>query len=198
MIEKQPGCSRINKLPVIHLYKADYNLMLKILWARRLVWHVHNLDKINEWQAGSWPGCNAIDVVIQKEMKYLYATLTSTGLATMDNDAKSCCDRIICNLAMIVSQYYGIPKEAASTQAITPQQMCFRIRTALGDSKQPYKHSTLTPIHGTGQGSCASPEIWLLVRSLLMDCLSQIGSGMTIQDVVGNKTLRQLNRRFCR
>jgi hypothetical protein len=29
-IEKQPGCSRINKLRVIHLYKANYNLMLKI------------------------------------------------------------------------------------------------------------------------------------------------------------------------
>jgi hypothetical protein len=37
---------------------------------------------------GSRPGCNSIDVVIQKEMTYLYATLTRTGLATMDNDAK--------------------------------------------------------------------------------------------------------------
>jgi hypothetical protein len=30
MIEKQPGCPRINKLRVIHLYKADYNLLLKL------------------------------------------------------------------------------------------------------------------------------------------------------------------------
>jgi hypothetical protein len=33
IIKKQPGCSRINKLRVIHLYDADYNLLLKIIWA---------------------------------------------------------------------------------------------------------------------------------------------------------------------
>jgi hypothetical protein len=37
MIEKIPGTPKINKLRVIHLYKADYNLLLKIIWAKRLV-----------------------------------------------------------------------------------------------------------------------------------------------------------------
>jgi hypothetical protein len=150
MIEKQLGCPRINKLRVIHLYEADYNLLLKIIWARRLVWHAHDLDKLNKDQAGSRPGPNSIDVVIQKEMKYLYATLTRTGLATMDNDAKTCYDWIICNLAMMISQHYGVSNEAASMQAETLQKMLFRIRTAIGDSKQHYSHSTETPIHGTG------------------------------------------------
>jgi hypothetical protein len=71
MIEKQPGFPQINKLRVIHLYEADYNLILKIIWARRLVWHAHDLDKLNAAQAGSRPGSNSIDVAIQKEMKYL-------------------------------------------------------------------------------------------------------------------------------
>jgi rhamnose utilization protein RhaD (predicted bifunctional aldolase and dehydrogenase) len=61
-------------------------------------------------------------VVNQKEMKYLYAILTRTGLATMDNDAKSCYDRIICNLAMIVSQYFGVSARAAKMQATTLQK----------------------------------------------------------------------------
>jgi hypothetical protein len=64
MIEKQPGCPRINKLRVIHLYKADYNLLLKIIWARRLLWHAHDMDRLNEGQAGSTPGRNSINVVI--------------------------------------------------------------------------------------------------------------------------------------
>jgi hypothetical protein len=133
MIEKQPGCPRINKLRVIHLYKADFNLLLKIIWARRLVCHAHDLNKLNEGQAGSRPGRNSIDVVIQKELKYLYALLTRTGIATMDNDAKSCYDRIIYNLAMMISQHYGVSNEAASMQAETLQKMLFRICTALGD-----------------------------------------------------------------
>jgi hypothetical protein len=125
-------------------------------------------------------------------MKYLYATLTRTGLATMDNDAKSCYDRIICNLAMMISQHYGVPNDAASMQAETLQKMLFHIRTAIGDSKQHYSHSMETPIHGTGQGSCASPAIWLLVSSLLMDCLYTLGNGMTIKDVLGQRTLWQM------
>jgi hypothetical protein len=92
----------------------------------------------------------------------------------------------------MVSQFYGISKAAASTQAITLQHMCFRIRTALGDSQVCYKHSHETPIHGMGQGSCASPAIWLLVSRLLMDCLGQLGNGMTMKDVMGDRTLRQL------
>jgi hypothetical protein len=39
-----------------------------------------DLNKLNEGQAGSRPGRNSIDVVIQKEMKYLYATVARTGL----------------------------------------------------------------------------------------------------------------------
>jgi hypothetical protein len=88
MIQEIPGNPKINKLRVIHLYESDYNLLLKIIWARRLVWHVHDQKRISEGQAGSRPGRNAIDVVIQKEMKYLYGDLTHTRMATMDNDAK--------------------------------------------------------------------------------------------------------------
>jgi hypothetical protein len=191
MIEKIPGCPKIHKLRVIHLYEADYNIILKIIWARKLVWHVHDNNRLNEGQAGSRPGFNAIDVVIQKEMKYLYSRLTKTHLATMDNDAKSCYDRIICNLAMIISQYYGVSHNMALLQATTLKKMNFRLRTALGDSTRTYQHSSATPIHGTGQGSCASPAIWLIISSILMDCLSELGGGMTMLDVHENNKLQQ-------
>jgi hypothetical protein len=113
-------------------------------------------------------------------LKYLYSCRTRTGLATMDNDAKSCYDRIICNLAMIVSQYFGMSNNASSTQAKTLQEMKFRLRTAIRESHFFYQHSSQTPVHGTGQGSCASPVLWLTISSILMDCLAQLGQGMTI------------------
>ena len=65
-------------------------MVLKILWARRLVWHVHSNRRLNDGQAGSRPGRNSIDVVMQKDMKNLCSILTKTGLATTNNDAKSC------------------------------------------------------------------------------------------------------------
>jgi hypothetical protein len=93
---------------------------------------------------------------------------------------------------MMVSQHFGVSREAASMQAETLQKMIFRIHTAIGDSKRFYRHSTSTPNHGTGQGSCASPAIWLLVCSLLMDCLSTMGHGMTLHNIFGKRTLRQI------
>jgi hypothetical protein len=34
------------------------------------------------------------------------------------------------------------------------------------------------PIHGTGQGSCSSPAIWLFISSFLMDLLQENANGM--------------------
>ena len=45
-------------------------MLLKILWSKRLVWHAHQNDTLNEGQAGSRQGRNTIDIVILKEMKF--------------------------------------------------------------------------------------------------------------------------------
>ena len=37
MSEKDHGMPRINRLRIIHLFEADYNLFLKIAWGSRLV-----------------------------------------------------------------------------------------------------------------------------------------------------------------
>lgn len=183
MLEKTPGQPRIHKLRVIHIFEADYNLMLKLLWSRRLVWHAHKKGRFHEAQAGSRPDHRCIDVVLRKTMNYEYAALTRTPLITIDNDAKACYDRIVCNLAMVVSRYFGMTERGCSFHSKTLQQMKFRIRTAAGDSQAYYRHSEETPIHGTGQGSCASPSIWLMLSSLLMECHTDRANGMTQHDI---------------
>jgi hypothetical protein len=92
---------------------------------------------------------------------------------------------------MIISQYFGVTPNTASIQAQTLKKMKYRLRTALGDSSQTYQHSNETPIHGTGQGNCASLAIWLLISSILMDCLSELGGGMTMVDVSTNNSIQQ-------
>jgi hypothetical protein len=166
MIEKAPGVSRLDKLRVIHIFEADYNLILKVMWSRKAVWDIHHKGLLNNGQSGSRPGCRAIDVAIQKEMNYTYAKLTRTPLITVDNDAKSCFDRILCNVAMMVSQYFGITNRMCKLQSTNLMESKFTIRTARGDSNEQYQHSDESPIHGTGQGSCASPAIWLLIKQL--------------------------------
>jgi hypothetical protein len=197
MIEKVPGLSRIDKLRVIHLYEADYNLILKIMWARKAVWQAQSKNLLNNGQAGSRPDHRSIDVALHKEMKYNYAILTRTPLATIDNDAKSCFDRILCNVAMMVSKYFGVDDNYCKLQSTTLKKSIFKIRTALGDSVETYKHSDKTPIHGTGQGSCASPAMWLLISSFLMDLPEQISNGMEIEDILEHmESIRQIIEGF--
>jgi Reverse transcriptase (RNA-dependent DNA polymerase) len=191
MIEKKPGVIRIDKLRVIHLYEADYNLLLKIMWARRSVWHMVDKKAINNGQVGSRPGHRAIDLVLQKEMMYTYAHLTRTNLGTIDNDATSCYDQILCSLAMSISQYYGMPKNICNVQANTLERSKFKIRTALGDSSTTYQHSTATPIFGTGQGSSASPSIWLMQSSFIMDIYDKMAQGMTMISVNTKKIIKK-------
>jgi hypothetical protein len=56
MIEKSPGVSRLDKLRVIQIFAADYNLILKVMWSRKAIWKIHNAGLLNNGQAGSRPG----------------------------------------------------------------------------------------------------------------------------------------------
>jgi hypothetical protein len=173
MIEKVPGCSRTNRLRVFHLYEADCNLILKIMWARETVGAVHNNKLLNNGQAGSRPGGRSIDVALRKEMKYNFSRLRRTPLATIDNNAKSCFDRILCNAALLVSKYFDVNEKCCKLQSVTLENTLFKMRTALGDSSSTYTYCEENPTHRTGQGSCARPAIWLLISSLLTDLIEK-------------------------
>jgi hypothetical protein len=75
----------------------------------------------------------------------------------------------------------------ASLHATTLRKMKYRLRTALGESTTTYQHTAMTPIHG----SCASPAIWLLISSILLDCLSDLGGDMTLQNVNNGFSIQQ-------
>jgi hypothetical protein len=171
MIQKEKGNSRIDRLRVIHIYEADYNLFLKIFWGRRLVYSSESAGILNEGQYGSRPGKKCSDQIIKKIMVYEYSFLSRSQFATMDNDAKSCFDRIVCLFAMLLSLFYGLSRNIVQIQATTLKQMKYVTKTTLGPSTKSYEHSPSTPIHGTGQGSCASPALWLHSSCFLMDIL---------------------------
>lgn len=191
MIEKLPGTPRINKVRVIHLYEADYNAFNKLVWQRGIVWDAHQKGTLNKAQSGSRPARTSIEVVLSKVMKYSYSTLSRTPMATMDNDAKSCYDRTVASLALLISHHFGVPDHICKTVGITLKSMAFRIRTAMGVSQQSYCHSDSTPIYGVGQGGTASPAFWLLVSSILMDCYEQKANGMSIHDPLRKMNVKQ-------
>ena len=47
------------------------------------------------------------------------------------------------------------------------------LRTGFGDSSSYYSSNTKYPYQGMGQGNGASPAIWILVSSLLINMLKE-------------------------
>jgi hypothetical protein len=161
LLEKDPGQPNINRLRVIHLFEADYNLFLKVLWAQRLVKQGEENAQFGEAQQGSRAGRTANDAVLLKRLSYDLSRITKTNLATFDNDAKSCYDRVVNSVAMLASKRMGMPDSAITTHAGVLREMKYVVKTAFGISNLHIKSSPTSTLFGTGQGSGASPAVWL-------------------------------------
>jgi hypothetical protein len=111
---ERQGHRKLHRLRVLHLLEADFNLLIKILLARRFVWHCEDHQAFGEDQAGSRPGRSAIDVVLQKELTYDLTAQTLSNLAMMENNATSCFDRMMPSLVMVSLRAYGVPEQLTS------------------------------------------------------------------------------------
>ena len=169
---------RIHRTRVIHIYEADYNLMLGIKW-RVALYQVEAFRELNDGQFGSRPRRNAVDPVFIEEMQFEISRASRKMLVQTNYDATSCYDRIIPNLAMLVSRKYGVPKMTTQSNASTLEYADYRIRTELGVSETGYTHSPEFPIYGTGQGSGNSPMIWCFLSSVLFDCYDDLAYAAT-------------------
>ena len=179
IIEKIPNKPRIEKLRIIMLYEADFNFLLKLVWGKRLVRSAEALNSIGESSHGSRPGRQAQDALLQKLLVYENARLSRTSLLTADNDAKGCFDRMIRTLAMLGCTAVGLPKNAAISHNLTHALMNHGIKTRHG-CFQPYTGIVDSKLEGTGQGSGASPAIWLLYCDSLLQAFQKFTKGIVI------------------
>jgi hypothetical protein len=68
MIFKNSWDYRIHRLRVIHIYEADFNLLLAVKW-RQLLHHADTKGLLNPGQFGGRPGCEAQPLAFLKELK---------------------------------------------------------------------------------------------------------------------------------
>jgi hypothetical protein len=118
MIFKDAGNYKIHRLRVIHIYEADFNLLLAVRW-RELLHAADAAGILNEGQFGGRPGCEAQSLTLLEELKYDIAYLTRRTLFNFDNDAMSCYDRIILALASLINQKYGQHRQVVVVYAQT-------------------------------------------------------------------------------
>lgn len=179
IIEKIPGKPIIEKLRIIMLYEADFNFVLKFVWGRRLVRNAELHNSLGTANHGSRPGRQTTDALVEKVLIYEHARLTRTSLITVDNDAKSCYDRIIKTLAMISCMAVGLPLPAAIMHNRTHQAMVHQIKSRHG-LLRPYSGTTSDGLEGAGQGSGSGPAIWLIYIVSLIAAFRKFSPGINI------------------
>ena len=174
MIEKDIGRPAINRLRIIHLFEADFNLFLKLQWGSRLVRNAVKLDLLNANQHGSIPDRTAMDPVMLTQLTTDLSRILKCNLARFDNDASACYDRIIVMLGMLAARRCGMPENAVRTHAAALLMMKYVVKTIHGISEENYQGTVFEPLFGTGQGSGASPSVWLTLVVIMMNTIDRV------------------------
>jgi hypothetical protein len=174
MIEKDIGKPCIHRLRIVHLFEADYNFFLKLQWGHRLVRQACDLDLLHPSQHGSIPGRSPIDPIMLTQLPTDLCRILHHDLARFDNDASACYDRIIVALGMLAARRCGMPKNAIRLRADALKFMQYAVKTAYAVSESNYAGTPFAPLFGTGQGSGASPAVWLSLVVLLLHTFDRI------------------------
>ena len=188
VLEKIPGRPIIEKLRIVMLFDAQFNFALKLIFGRRMIYHAEDNRFFGNANHGSRPGRQVQDALLEKTLMYEHARLTRTSLITVDNDAKSCYDRIIKGLALLSCIAIGLPREAAIMHNKVHDGMQHKLRTRQG-LLRPYCSSDDGGSDGAGQGSGAAGAIWLIYSNTLISALQHFSPGVTIQSPI-NRLLR--------
>ena len=176
MLEKEPGNPKIHRLRVIHLYEADYNLILAVKW-RQLLHFACDHGYVNESLIGSQPGKEALDGCFLRELEYEITRLTRKPIIHFDNDATSCYDRIPVFIANVISRKYGMDRRVCMVHGRTLKEAKYFLKTKLGISDSYIQHCRAHPIFGNGQGAGDSPQKWLFMSSTLFDIYEPRAAG---------------------
>ena len=176
LIEKDDGLPYLTRLRVIHLFEADYNLFLKIVFGRRMVKNAEQAEALNDQQHGSRPRRMTTDALFLSRLSKDLIRQLKSNSAHMDNDATGCYDRIVTSLGMLACRRLGVPRTAIACQANVLRNMRYAVKQLTGISSKEYFGTLEDPLFGTGQGSGASPAIWLALVVILLNCLDRLSN----------------------
>jgi hypothetical protein len=168
MILKEPNNLKIHRLQVIHLYKADFALLLGIKW-RDLIHHSVDHHLIHQSQYGCLPGKDSLLPAFIEELLNKISRASRKPQVKADFDTTTCFDRIIPNLASLLSQQHGMHRQVCLVHANTLTEVKYLLKTQLSISEETYQHCKIYPIYGTGQGSTNSPALWTIIYGALFD-----------------------------
>jgi hypothetical protein len=173
MIYKKPGCIELDKLRVIHLFKADLNLMIGILFGRRAMFHQVDHQLLNPAQFGR-PGGECQDSSISKVLHNLVSSLTHTPMGQFESDATACFDREVMKFVLTCYHSTGPPLGPLHMWGKVLYNVVHKVKTGFGITNAGYSFTPDFPIYGPGQGSKGRPGSCSTMTSILIDGMPRL------------------------
>ena len=162
MIEKIPGCIKVDKLRALLFMEADFNFANKVYFGKRMI---AAADKsIISKEQFAVKNNSSVEVALCRLLFFDIVRQTKYNAALGSYDAAQCYDCMTHSFISLAAQSVGTPTAMIGTMLLAIQCMQFHIRTAYGDSKRTYG-STNRPFQGSCQGNGAAPALWLLVSA---------------------------------
>jgi hypothetical protein len=178
MIYKKTGVIELDKLRVIHLFEADFNLLIGVYFGRRAMHHQVDRQLIHPGQFGK-PGGECQDAALSKVLHNIMAHFTKTPMGQFESDATACFDREVMSFVFCCFRSHGVPIGPLRMWEQVLYNVVHRVKTAHGISAGAYAYSDTSPIHGPGQGSKGGPASCSTATSLLIEGMDTLCHGLS-------------------
>jgi hypothetical protein len=168
MLEKIQGRPMLHKLRVIHIMEADYNLILKILFGKRLMQNCERHGTLGQLQDGFRKGRSTTRTLLHNELLNDYHKRLRIDNYVGLTDISGCFDRILPPIISLLNRKNGCPKTAVQMHAKTLLRAKYHLKTKQGISDMSYSNE-ISPVYGNGQGAGDSPSQWSQESAMLFD-----------------------------
>jgi hypothetical protein len=217
MVEKRKGNFRVDKLRPILLCEANFNQnnkklgrdmmytaeQLQVAAKVDMMYTAQQLQVAAKEQYGSRKNKAAIEQCLNKRLTFDLVCQLKRPLAMRSNDAKSCYDWIVHSVASLCMRRMGVEEPPivcmfTTIQNLPPivcmfttiQNLPHSIRTMYGDSELTFSCQLWTaPIQGVGQANGASPQIWAVVSTPVLNMLRHEGYGAYFRTAITGATI---------
>eukprot|EP00957_Ditylum_brightwellii_P082286 6256972-Ditylum_brightwellii.AAC.1 len=169
MLEKNPSSHKLHRLWIIVIVEADINMIMKVIWAQRLVLQSESHNYLSRVQFGNRKGRTALDALLLKITTIDSLCLFCLNGGLLNNSAVACYDHMIPAVSSLHLQSLGLPESAVKHSVQFKKKMEHFVRTNAGESTEYYQHTEEYMKDGEGQGKTSSPPNWLFQSSTLLN-----------------------------
>jgi len=161
-LEKLPGHPAIDQLRTLHLFEADYNLLLKWFSSLGFLPKSEKAGRLHDSQGGGRPGRSAIDLACKKLVLYDYIHITRSTAIDLSKDVAKCFDRMIEACTNLSCRQHGADPNYLKLHAAMQQQFKYFVKHAAGISQEYNQHNQQDPWYGAGQGAGDACLRWVV------------------------------------